>query len=149
MEQIRAVLCKAVIVAAELTQQANDSQQLIPMIQQVVANVGSKPITVSADAGYGSAAKVTDKSVAGGYICTLRRAGNGIASRWGRLLGRRRKVPGPGRGWRTNWGLRRERSIYKMLAKQIRAARDRKLKQAREQRELAERPELPVLVLAT
>ena len=36
------------------------------MIQQVVANVGSKPIAVSADAGYGSAAKVTDKSVAGG-----------------------------------------------------------------------------------
>ena len=41
------------------------------------------------------------------------------------------------------------RSIYKMQAKQIHAARDRKLKQAREQRELAERPELPVLVLAT
>ena len=54
-----------VIVAAELTQQANDSQQLIPMIQQVVANVGSTPIAVSADAGYWSAANVTDERVAG------------------------------------------------------------------------------------
>lgn len=54
-----------VIVAAEITQQANDSQQLVPMIQQVVANVGSKPIAVSADAGYWSAANVTDESVAG------------------------------------------------------------------------------------
>jgi len=44
-----------VIVAAEITQQANDSQQLVPMIQQVVANVGSKPSAVSADAGYWSA----------------------------------------------------------------------------------------------
>ncbi len=54
-----------VIVAAEITQQTNDSQQLVPMIQQVVPNVGSKPIAVSADAGYWSAANVTDESVAG------------------------------------------------------------------------------------
>ena len=39
-------------------------QQLVPMIQWVVANVGSKPIAVSADAGYWSA-NVTDESVAG------------------------------------------------------------------------------------
>ena len=39
-------------------------QQLVPMIQRVVANVGSKPIAVSADAGYWSA-NVTDESVAG------------------------------------------------------------------------------------
>ncbi len=55
-----------VIVAAELTQQADDSQQLIPMIQQVVANVGSTPIAVSADAGYWSAANVTEVHIATG-----------------------------------------------------------------------------------
>ena len=37
-----------VIVAAELTQQTNDSQQLVPMIEQVIANVGCKPEAVSA-----------------------------------------------------------------------------------------------------
>ena len=41
-----------VIVAAELTQQTNDSQHLVPMIQQVAANAGCKPVAVSADAGY-------------------------------------------------------------------------------------------------
>lgn len=54
-----------VIVAAEITQQTNDSQQLLPMIKQVVANTGSKPIAVSADAGYWSEANVKDESVAG------------------------------------------------------------------------------------
>jgi len=41
-----------VIVAAELTQQTNDSQQLVPMIEQVVANAACKPDAVSGDAGY-------------------------------------------------------------------------------------------------
>ena len=54
-----------VIVAAELTQQPNDSQQLVPMIEQVVANVGCKPEAVSADAGYWSEANVMDERVAG------------------------------------------------------------------------------------
>ncbi len=54
-----------VIVAAEITQQTNDSRQLVPMIKQVVANAGSKPIAVSADAGYWSEANVTDEGVAG------------------------------------------------------------------------------------
>jgi transposase len=54
-----------VIVAAEITQQTNDSQQLLPMLKQVVANTGSKPIAVSADAGYWSEANVKDESVAG------------------------------------------------------------------------------------
>ena len=52
-----------VIVAAEVTQQANDSQQLVPMIEQVGANVGRKPEAVSADAGYWSEANVTDERV--------------------------------------------------------------------------------------
>ena len=33
-----------IIVAAEVTQEPNDSRQLVPMIKQVVANAGSTPI---------------------------------------------------------------------------------------------------------
>jgi IS5 family transposase len=54
-----------VIVAAEITRQANDSRQLAPMIEQVEANAGSKPKAVSADAGYWSEANVGDERVAG------------------------------------------------------------------------------------
>ena len=54
-----------VIVAAEITQQANDSRQLIPMLEQVEANMGSKPEVVSADAGYWSEANATGETVAG------------------------------------------------------------------------------------
>lgn len=63
-----------VIVAAEITQQANDSRQLAPMIEQVEANTGSKPEAVSADAGYWSEDNVSDERVAGVdlYIATGR-----------------------------------------------------------------------------
>jgi hypothetical protein len=63
-----------VIVAAEVTQQTNDSQQLVPMIELVEANVGRKPEAVSADAGYWSEANVTDERVAGVelYVATGR-----------------------------------------------------------------------------
>jgi transposase len=54
-----------IIVAAEITQQANDSQQLIPMLEQVVINMGRKPDRVSADAGYWSEANATDPAVTG------------------------------------------------------------------------------------
>ena len=54
-----------VIVAAEVTQQTNDKQQLVPMIKQVTANAGGNPIAVSADTGYWSEANVSDESVAG------------------------------------------------------------------------------------
>jgi transposase len=54
-----------VIVAAEITQAPNDSQQLVPMIGQVIANMGRKPEVVSADAGYWSEANVTGEGVAG------------------------------------------------------------------------------------
>lgn len=54
-----------IVVAADLTQQANDSQQLLPMLAQVEANMGRKPDAVSADAGYWSQANATDESVAG------------------------------------------------------------------------------------
>jgi len=54
-----------IIVAADITQQANDSQQLLPMIAQVQANLGRPADAISADAGYWSEANVTDPGVAG------------------------------------------------------------------------------------
>lgn len=54
-----------VIVAAEVTQETTDNHQLLPMLGQVEENLGRKPEAASADAGYWSAANVTDASVAG------------------------------------------------------------------------------------
>src|SRR5208282_3004495 len=54
-----------VIVAAEVTQETNDNQQLLPMLGQVKENLGRKPEAASADAGYWSEANATDESVAG------------------------------------------------------------------------------------
>src|SRR5579871_1854141 len=41
-----------VIVAAELTQEVNDSHQLIPMVQAAEQTAGKKAETITADAGY-------------------------------------------------------------------------------------------------
>ena len=54
-----------VIVAADITQQTNDKQQLLPMLALVEANMGRKPDAVSADAGYWSEPNVTDPAVVG------------------------------------------------------------------------------------
>jgi hypothetical protein len=53
-----------IIVAAALTQEANDKKQLVPMLEQVARNLGRKPEQASADAGYFSEAAVTDEKVA-------------------------------------------------------------------------------------
>jgi transposase len=53
-----------VIVAAAVTQEANDKQQLVPMLTQVVANCGEAPAAASADSGYFSEAAVTAPAVA-------------------------------------------------------------------------------------
>ena len=53
-----------VIVAADVTQEANDKQQLVPLLAQVEANVGASPAVASADSGYFSAAAVTDPALA-------------------------------------------------------------------------------------
>jgi hypothetical protein len=63
--QIAVDSASQVIVAAEITQEANDKMQLIPMIAQVVMKLAQKPEKVSADTGYFSEANVTDESVAG------------------------------------------------------------------------------------
>ena len=54
-----------VIVAAEMTQETNDKQQLAPMLGQVERNLGAKPEAVSADAGYASEAQLSDERVQG------------------------------------------------------------------------------------
>jgi hypothetical protein len=54
-----------VIVAAAVTQEANDKQQLVPLLTQTTANCGQSPAAASADSGYGSEAAVTDPALAG------------------------------------------------------------------------------------
>jgi len=54
-----------VIVAAAVTPDANDKQQLVPMLSQVAANCGAPPAVASADSGYFSAAAVTDDHLVG------------------------------------------------------------------------------------
>ncbi len=41
-----------VIIAADVTQEANDKQQLKPMVKQIRANTGQRPRKISADSGY-------------------------------------------------------------------------------------------------
>lgn len=54
-----------IIVAADVTQQVNDKQQLAPMFEQVEKNAGAKPVAGSADNGYWAPEQVTDKRVEG------------------------------------------------------------------------------------
>ncbi len=54
-----------VIVAADVTQEANDKRQLVPMLEQVAENVGQMPEKASADAGYFSEANVSDERLKG------------------------------------------------------------------------------------
>ena len=54
-----------VIVAASVTQQANDKKQLVPMLEQVKVMTGSQPQQATADAGYFSEKNVTDPKLAG------------------------------------------------------------------------------------
>ncbi len=54
-----------IIVAADLVQDTNDKQQLVPMMAQVLENMGRLPDNVSADAGYFSEHAVTDASLQG------------------------------------------------------------------------------------
>ena len=54
-----------IIVAAALTQQANDKQQSVPMLLAVEKNTGEKPVKASSDAGYFSQAQITDNQLQG------------------------------------------------------------------------------------
>ena len=52
-----------IIVAATLTQAANDKQQLVPVLAEVKTNVGRLPEKVTADAGYFSTTAVTSEVI--------------------------------------------------------------------------------------
>ena len=54
-----------IIVAADVTQEVNDKQQLAPMFEQVEKNTGAKPVAGSADNGYWAPEQVADKRVEG------------------------------------------------------------------------------------
>lgn len=54
-----------IIVAASLTQAANDKQQLVPMLEEVKSNVGRLPEKVTADAGYFSTTAITNEALSG------------------------------------------------------------------------------------
>jgi len=54
-----------IIVAAEITQETNDKQQLAPMLAQVEQNLGAKPEAASADTGYWSEVQVNDERLKG------------------------------------------------------------------------------------
>jgi transposase len=52
-----------IIVATTVTQEANDKQQLVPMLKQVEENCGRLPARVSADAGYFNSEQLTDETL--------------------------------------------------------------------------------------
>jgi hypothetical protein len=54
-----------VIVAASVTQEANDKKQLLPMLEQVEVMTGSKPEQATGDAGYFSEQSVSDAKLEG------------------------------------------------------------------------------------
>jgi transposase len=54
-----------IILAAEVTQEANDKQQLVPMARKVLENTGQLPEQISADSGYFSETAVTDEALEG------------------------------------------------------------------------------------
>jgi hypothetical protein len=59
------VLENQIIVAAEVTTEAADKQQLVPMAGQVERSLGAKPAVLLADAGYWSEEAITDESLQG------------------------------------------------------------------------------------
>jgi len=63
-----------VIVAAQVTQAANDKEQLEPMVEAMVANTGESPDALTADAGYYSETNVQALDAKGidGYIAVGR-----------------------------------------------------------------------------
>ncbi len=77
-----------VIVAADVTQQANDRKQLAPMVEQVKKNTGANPASVLADTGYYSdanVAKMQDKSIDAYIAAGKMKHGEAITSPRGRI----------------------------------------------------------------
>lgn len=63
--QIAVDAASQIIVAADVTQDVNDKQQLAPMFEQVEKNTGIKPVAGSADNGYWSPEQIADNRVEG------------------------------------------------------------------------------------
>lgn len=61
-----------VVVAADVTQEANDKRQVEPMTQQLQKNIGKLPQEVSADAGYFSEGNINYLAQTGidGYVAS-------------------------------------------------------------------------------
>lgn len=60
-----AVLENQIIVAAEVTNESADKQQLVPMTSKVIDGLGCKPLAVLSDSGYFSEEAVTDERLQG------------------------------------------------------------------------------------
>lgn len=78
-----------IIVAAAVTQQEHDREQLVPMINQVKRNLGQKPKVILADSGYWGPEQLTDESLNGTDLYLPPEGNNqmrrrGKASRWSR-----------------------------------------------------------------
>ena len=103
-----------VIVAAAVTQEANDKQQLVPMLLKVEALTGSKPEQVTADSGYFSEANVTDPRLEGIdlYVPPDRQKHGCEPSRW--RPGRRRPRPGSAERMRHKLRTAEGRAVYKL-----------------------------------
>ncbi len=63
--QIAVDSAEQIIVAAEITPESNDKQQLAPMLAQVQQNLGAKPAAATADAGYFSEIQLNDERIQG------------------------------------------------------------------------------------
>ena len=90
-----------VIVAAEVTQQSNDKQQLVPMLEQVKKNVGAQPEAASADNGYWNTGMRSKWETRGSKVstCTWAPGSRNMGSRVRRRMRMRRSQPQKLRCW--------------------------------------------------
>ena len=100
-----------IIVAHGLTQSTSDQDQLVPLIDEIKANLGRKPKEASADAGYCSEANLAalaDRDV-NGYVATGRAKHPASAKRnpAGRLT-RAMRDKLKRAGWRSRYRLRKQ-----------------------------------------
>jgi transposase len=68
---------RQVILAAELTQQVNDLQQLVPMSEAITSNVGAPPEVLLADADYWDTMSMEDPKLTGMRLLISPDAGRG------------------------------------------------------------------------
>lgn len=104
-----------VITAADVCTQQNDNAQLVPMLEQIEANTGSKPVQLSADASYCSEENLAaiDARKIDGYVATGRQkhgtatATGGEEKKKGPLATAMREKLRAG-GWESPYRLRKQ-----------------------------------------